>query len=867
MVKYGSRFFKTDLHLHTSASQCYKSKDVSVENILNEAIEQKLDIIAITDHNDISSIEEAREYAKGKNISVFPGIEITAKGGHILAIFDLDYPISRLDDFLPVVGITRELRGKHNALAADFEVVLERINEYEGLAIAAHADDKRGFLISIPQGTHRIEIYSNKFLNGLELIDSGNIKKYSKGSIPNYKRKIACIQSSDSHDLSEIGRRYCYLKMDEVSLEGLRQALLDHEVKIRYMPDKVLLNFPRLKSIEATKGFFEDEVFDFHPNLNCIIGGKGTGKSLLIEFLRFAFEDVSSIDDIKKDHYGKIKDRLGKGGKIKVLCEDKNGDEFIIEREFNPFLEFSSNSQVITKLTGDKTTLPFRPFFFSQGEIARISSLPLAQLELIDKYINIDEENSAEETLINTLEQNAREIQTHYEKIIRLDQILKDKDTGKTVTEARLSRLKAGITEPILTEFPKWNEEQNYLNKLLEGLASLEETINILYEEIDIDSYFPSLIEDSSPNYEKLKKTNNLKSEIKSLLEETSKLLSEFFAQKRKQIQEVIDDIKPKYEEKKEQHDAYLNKLGVEDVKKIQTQILALQARKSKLQSTEMERRRVFSSYEKIKKDRETLLNRLKQVRASRYKKRHEKAKELEESLNNQININIIANGDRKEYFQRLCDMATGSMLRDKDLEKIVKNIDPDVFIYTVLRREIDFIVSETEIDKDWIERLVLHLRTKRIKDLLNLQTVKLIDLPEIRFRIDKDKWRLLDHCSIGQKSTVVLSMALVEGHQPIIIDQPEDALDTIFIYQMIVKKLRQEKEGRQYILTTHNPNILVSADSDLSFILEASAEKGKVVSKGGLDRTDTNELVLLHLEGGLDAFRLRGKKYIKMKS
>jgi hypothetical protein len=867
MVKYGSRFYRTDLHLHTSCSQCYKNKDVSIEVILNEAISQKLEIVAITDHNDISNIEEAREYAKGKNISIFPGIEITAKGGHILAIFDLDYPVGRLDDFLPVVGITKELRGKHNALAEDFEVVLEKINEYGGLAIAAHADDKSGFLVSIPQGTHRIKIYSNRFLNGLELIDPDNIKKYSEGSIPNYSRKIACIQSSDSHDLSEIGRRFCYLKMDEVSLEGLRQALLDHEVKIRHMPDKVLFNFPRLKNIVATKGFFEDEVFDFHPNLNCIIGGKGTGKSLLIEFLRFAFEDVSNIDDIKRDHYGKIKDRLGDGGKIKVVCEDMNGDEYIIERELDPFLEFSSNSYVTMKLTGDKTIFPFKPFFFSQGEIARISSLPLAQLELINKYIDIDEENSEEEILIDKLEQNAREIQTHYEKYIRLDQILRDKDTGKTVTEARLSTLKAGITEPILTEFPKWSEEQDYLNKLLNGLISLEESINVLYEEIDIDSFFPSLVEDSSPNYEKIKKTIKVKGEINLLLEESSKNFLEFFEQKRKGIQELIDEIKPKYEEKKEKHDAYLSKLGVEDVKKIQTQIIALQAKKSKLQTIEQEKGRVSYSYETIKANREIMLNRLKQIRASRYKKRHEKAKELEEALNKQININIKANGDRKEYFQSLCDMATGSMLRDKDLEKIVDNIDPDVFIYAVLKKEIDFISSETGIDKDWIERLVSHLRTKRRESLLNMQTLKLIDLPEIRFKIEKDKWRLLDQCSIGQKSTVILSMALVEGHHPIIIDQPEDALDSIFIYQMIVTKLRQEKEGRQYILTTHNPNILVSADSDLSFILEASAEKGKVKSKGGLDRPDTNELVLLHLEGGPDAFHLRSKKYIKIKS
>ena len=99
MSEHGSKFFKTDLHFHTPASQCYKNKDVTVKNIIDEAINQNLEVIAITDHNDISGIEEAREYSKGRSIYVFPGIEITAKGGHILALFDLDFGRLSLVDF------------------------------------------------------------------------------------------------------------------------------------------------------------------------------------------------------------------------------------------------------------------------------------------------------------------------------------------------------------------------------------------------------------------------------------------------------------------------------------------------------------------------------------------------------------------------------------------------------------------------------------------------------------------------------------------------------------------------------------------------------------------------------------------------
>jgi len=86
----------------------------------------------------------------------------------------------------------------------------------------------------------------------------------------------------------------------------------------------------------------------------------------------------------------------------------------------------------------------------------------------------------------------------------------------------------------------------------------------------------------------------------------------------------------------------------------------------------------------------------------------------------------------------------------------------------------------------------------------------------------------------------------------------------TPIIYNQIVKKIRKEKSSRQFIFTTHNANILVAGDADMSHVLSASADKGYIKSSGGIDRLDTNRLVLLHLEGGHEAFHLRAQKYLK---
>lgn len=160
--------------------------------------------------------------------------------------------------------------------------------------------------------------------------------------------------------------------------------------------------------------------------------------------------------------------------------------------------------------------------------------------------------------------------------------------------------------------------------------------------------------------------------------------------------------------------------------------------------------------------------------------------------------------------------------------------------------------------------RKILEFLSQKPEDLLALETVPLPDLPEISFEVEPGVFKPLNALSVGGKGTVVMLLAMVEGTAPLVIDQPEDSLDTLFIYEQIVKKVRQQKESRQFIFATHNPNVLVSADADLSFVLEATADKGAIRSHGGIDREDTNDLLILHLEGGVPAFKVRGMKYRK---
>jgi ABC-type lipoprotein export system ATPase subunit len=107
-------------------------------------------------------------------------------------------------------------------------------------------------------------------------------------------------------------------------------------------------------------------------------------------------------------------------------------------------------------------------------------------------------------------------------------------------------------------------------------------------------------------------------------------------------------------------------------------------------------------------------------------------------------------------------------------------------------------------------EKAVDFAKEQDLAKLLDLETVPLLDLPEISFEVESGKYKPLNELSVGTKSTVILLLVMIEGKVPLVIDQPEDSLDTEFIYNEIVHRLRNDKESRQFVFTSHNANVVI---------------------------------------------------------
>ncbi len=237
-----------DLHIHTTASDCYQDHmmpeaelHTSPEDIVGAALKVNLEAIAITDHNTALGIEPIRRAARGTGLHIFPGMEITARGGHVLTLFPEDITVAEMEAVLARLGLGEEKWG-HGFEEADLWIdqAFQVVAETGGLAIAAHADRKpRGFITSADLTTEeKKRVHTSPYLEAMEITIPQDRNLWSGGLAPGYPRKLACIQGSDAHAPHEMGRRPIYVDLPELSLEGLRLAFRENNSHIKF-PDEM----------------------------------------------------------------------------------------------------------------------------------------------------------------------------------------------------------------------------------------------------------------------------------------------------------------------------------------------------------------------------------------------------------------------------------------------------------------------------------------------------------------------------------------------------------------------------------------------------------------------------------------------------
>ena len=314
---------KADLHVHSPASHDFerngKPEDEAYIALLDEALDKDIRIIAITDHNTFLGANKMKDIAqknqKYAGLLILCGIEITCFSKHLIAIFPDSFSTVQQNSFLNEIGLPENFRGTEDAVADNFgpSVLLEIIGKHGGFGILSHADVEKGFLYSLCVKSKNTEEFSYSGKSLAKIIkspylfaiqcnsDSNKAKLDDKLHNIDYVRNdraLAFIKCSDCHGLS-INGNYCgksgsalgeyntEFKLSELSFESVKMALLDADMRLcsECNDDYPFIYGVAIKSPILSSND-EFSIFRFNPELNCIIGSRGTGKTTILETIQ-----------------------------------------------------------------------------------------------------------------------------------------------------------------------------------------------------------------------------------------------------------------------------------------------------------------------------------------------------------------------------------------------------------------------------------------------------------------------------------------------------------------------------------------------------------------------------------------------------
>ncbi len=926
----GTRWFKCDLHTHTTASKCFEDQTITPQQWVDRAIDQGLNCIAVTDHNTGASIDDIKEAAKDTSLTVFPGVEITCDASkvHLLIIFDTTKTTADIRDFLVRANIKAEDFGKQEAatISSIFEisqlalkdgalVIPAHIDEYNGLGSISVGNLKKLFSeydINAVQVVHEeflepslqttnnsvLKVKLNEYYNNpTPAIDDSTIKEWYTSVKYALEAKKAIVTFSDNphapknskHGLDGIGTRFTWIKMgDTPSLEGLRQAFLlpDFRIKNDFDSPGSPYNLPDLwiRSVTISNSTLTKDNLpvriDFNPQLTTIIGGRGSGKSSILRFIRGLFNrtnDLSGLNEILEDHnhfYKSFDARSQKG----VLKENTSIEiEFIRNSIIYKIIATDISNSVNQKIVirkydsdADDWTLEeaesFIDFFqyeqYSQKQIYEIAQEPNSLRERIDKSI------SGMESLVNEREIIKKEFLEKSASIRTIRQQISGK--GKLQTEiidldSRIKLLQQSGIATLLTSKNKFSNQKKTIDDFLleaknneEQIERLTNSLNIL--EIDFSEFDTKYAEEISP-------------------------LSKIVVEGYEIVKRELEAIKQKAEKLRTDFNTSLPLTNWhEDFKQNN---LDFNAKKTELESQGIDD---ISNYEKLSEGKKT-----KELEL-------EKIETIELGLINEI-------AERKslqhQYLQKTKDITTlrkyfvAASMQDDKVKISIKHFRNKTDFINKIRGIIQRLSGfETDIDSladicfnGSVENKInvvreIFLKIKKDEAVTNVSGyfINLVkgmsesQIDEIELLIPEDEidiqykpsgsstFKPLSTASAGQKTTAILTFILSQGNMPLLLDQPEDDLDNRLVYELIVDRLKQAKENRQIIVVTHNANIPVNGDAEYILSMDSESKNLEILYSGTVEEPAIKKEICDVMEGSEKAFNMRSERYKHIK-
>jgi chromosome segregation protein len=928
MIDKGAHYNRCDFQVHSPRDLQWKGADYVTDaermayatKLIEACREKGLNAIAITDHHDMAFIPFAKRVAlaesdangtplpEDQRLVVFPGIELTlAVPCQAILILDADFEENRFGAVLTALAV-------NPAPDADAKTAqTERLENIQSLKALKEKLDEHTWL------RDRYIVFPNVTGEGkFSLLRNGMMAKYKEmpfvgcyvdGTVSNLQagrvsilagkdkdwgnKRVACIQTSDNRreDHAELGKHTSWIKWAKPTAEALRQACLAQESRISH--DEPKLPSVVISGISVSNSQFLGPLdLAFNAQYNALIGGRGTGKSTILEYVRWALCDQPpATGDPDAPNYQSRRSRLIENtlkplGATAEVSFTVNDVVHVVRRD-------SKDGSLIIKIGPDemrpcneaevRALLPVQAYSQKQlsdvsvrtDELARFITAPIRmELAQLDRRIS-EKAERIRQTYANRRRQQAltgeiarrtleaRSLQEQADAIRNSLSGLSDDD------RALLNQGKSYAAAEEVVD--GW---LNDLRSVANGLSDVSAKIAASLEQADLPPEAPEsdLLKAAHSEYTAL--MAKAKQAVDALLLQMHKPDESPPATPWTEWQQKLQEFRDAYEAAVKRSSAHRERM--EQLQAIESRLSAFQRETTRLNDELKSLKTAADIYaaerqgwHDLKTERDGLFD--------------AQCQKLTESASGAIRAHVKRYADAVEFVERLRESLSGSNVRRERVEALggaITTADNPRERWSRILDELETLaafdhdqegserrpetpaLSAAGLNAGDLDRIARKLSTD---DWLALSLIDIKSEPIFEYRTRESDYIPFRNASAGQQATALLKTLLNQPGPPLLIDQPEEDLDNP-VMQEIVQQLWSAKQKRQIIFVSHNANLVVNGDAELvawcDYRKAGDQSGGKIAGEGAIDVPEVREAIKRIMEGGAAAFNLRREKY-----
>ncbi|MGK2957878.1 MAG: AAA family ATPase [Acidimicrobiales bacterium] len=613
----------------------------------------------------------------------------------------------------------------------------------------------------------------------------------------------------------------------------------------------------KLERLQVEEGFLDGLDLRFEPGLNVLIGPRGTGKTSVLELIRFCFGVAGYSDESDREAHDHALSVLGSG---RATVTVREGDEEITLTR--------SASDLAPRASRDLSFL--KPLVLSQNEIEQVGLQPAGRLRLIDGFMVGRDRSLVDETAALSLVASLTvEIAGASTELRSIDDQLQALPQVQAALDEAAS--KQALSDQSLQGLASERARLKELDELLADGGSRADVFGRSIQELGAWAQSVSLVVNQAPDLPPWRSEagEDQLADVRALVDAASVALASGLHS----VQGALDVVRRLESENRERL------VTLEDESRQLRRVLdeasagagaearavsELQTRMARLVGLGELREDRARRLANLQARRSAVLGQLGEIRDQRVTARQQVIDMLNSEFGPTLRFSLSAFGAYEDYAAALTEALRGSGLHYNTLApRLAAAMAPQELAEIIEAGDLDRICDLGELTPDRGSKVLASLMAFGLQDILSAPIEDNIELS----LLDGAEYKASTKLSTGQRCTIVLPIVLRHRDRALVIDQPEDHLDNAFIVDTVVKAIRQRSSGEQMICATHNPNIPVLGEASRIVLLGSDGRRGFVRKVGSLESPEIVQAITSVMEGGIEAFERRAQFYRRLVS